>query len=408
MMLTAATAVVRRRLYPGDFSGAFADSAVLFPLLLALAWQTGASAAIMLVTTGIAYLATGWLFRLPIPVQPLKSLSIVAIAAGVSLAELQVAALLLGAIYLSISFMQVDRVAARVPDVLVHGFQLGLGVMLLLTALRLLGATPGELALVVAAGAGVIVLTRLTGLPLLGAIAVAGLLWGIGHAEPIAAAGAADHGLRTMVIGMMVVPQIALTLTNSVLGTERAARAYYGRDAWRVTPRRILTSLGVGNLVVGVVGGMPYCHGSGGVTAHYRGGSRTAGSNVIVGLALLSLAAVLIAGGGGLPDFPVVLQALLLGVIGVFHLQLSRPSWQHLDTAAILVIMGLAALLFQTMLAVLIAGIVALGIRYLLLPVRRAEPPREDAAASVPPGSGPDVRSDTLVHRPRDGQPWTG
>lgn len=348
------------RPHPGDAAGAFADGAVLFPLLLALAWQTGASAVMMLATTGAAYLATGALFRLPIPVQPLKSLSITAIAAGASAFELQVAGALLGLVYLTISLMRVDRLAARVPDALVHGFQLALGILLVFTALRLLGGGLPEIALACAGGAAVLLAGRFTGLPLLGVLAFGGLLWGLWHAGAAPFADAAEP-LRAGVVAVMVLPQIALTLTNSVLGTERAARAYFGEDARRVTPRRLLLSLGAGNLVVAALGGLPYCHGSGGVTAHYRGGSRTAWSNGVIGTALLLLAALLLAGGGGLPAYPPVLQALLLGVIGVFHIQLARPSWRRRDSRLLLLAMGAMALATQDMLAVLAAGLVVLA-----------------------------------------------
>jgi len=363
----------------GDFSGAFADGAVLFPLLLALAWQTGGSVVIMLATTGAAYLVTGWLFRLPIPVQPLKSLSVMAIAAGASAQELQAAGLLLGAIYFSISFINVNRLAGRIPDVLIHGFQLGLGILLLVTAVKLMDGTIQEMLLVAFAATLVIGVTRYSGLPLLGLIAVAGLMWGIWHAQVPVGTGH-EGGLRASIVALMVLPQIALTLTNSVLGTQRAAAAYYGEAAWRVNPRRLLTSLGLGNLIVGAVGGMPYCHGSGGVTAHYRGGARSWLSNVIMGNALLLLAALLLIGGGGLPEYPPALQALLLGVIGVFHIQLTYASWRKLDTALILMMMGTTALIAQSMLWVLVAGVAALSLRAIY---QRFMPRRENSGRAI-------------------------
>jgi len=349
----------------GDLAGAFADGAVLFPLLLALAWQTGASAALMLAATGAAYLATGWLFRLPIPVQPLKSLSVMAIAAGASAQELQLAGLMLGLIYFGLSWLPVNRLSNRIPLVLVHGFQLGLGIMLMVAALRMLGAAPAELAVVVTAAAALVLITRLTRWPVLGLVAAGGLVWGLLHAVP-AGGEAADSGIRATIVALMVAPQIALTLTNSILGTERAARDYYGERAGRVTPRRLLRSLGIGNLVVGALGGMPYCHGSGGVTAHYRGGSRTWRSNAIIGSTLLGMSALLVIGGGGLPEYPATLQALLIGVIGWFHFQLARPSWRLLHGRAVLLLMGATALASTNMLAVLIVGGAALLVAHRL------------------------------------------
>jgi len=381
------TATAANPRWRGDLAGAFADGAVLFPLLLVLAWQTGASAAVMLATTGAAYLATGWLFRLPIPVQPLKSLSVMAIAAGASAEELQLAGLMLGLIYFAISWLPVNRLFDRIPLVLVHGFQLGLGILLMITALRMLGASPVELAVVATAAVVLVLITNWTRWPVLGLVAAGGLVWGLLHAVP-AASTATDSGLRATIVALMVLPQIALTLTNSVLGTERAARDYYGQRAGRVTPRRLLRSLGVGNLVVGALGGMPYCHGSGGVTAHYRGGSRTWRSNAIIGTTLMGMSALLVSGGGGLPEYPAVLQALLIGVIGWFHFQLARPSWRLLHGRAVLLLMGATALVSTNMLAVLVVGVTSLLVAHRLGYRFPAPRPLDGAAPSPVPLTG--------------------
>lgn len=358
---TAPASAVRQRCM-GDLSGAFADGAVLFPLLIALAWQTGASAATMLVTAAVAYIAAGFLFRLPIPVQPLKSLAITAIAVGASLAEIRLAGAALGVIFLLIMLADVNRLARLVPAVIVHGIQLGLGVILLLKALALIGFQPLLVAGAAALALAILALQRSTGRPVLGGVAVASLLWGLWEATP-AVAAADPGGLRPWVVVMLVLPQIALSLTNAVLGTERTARAYFGADADRVTPRRLLGSLGLGNLAVAAVGGLPYCHGSGGVTAHVHGGSRSEWSNFVIAGALLALAAALHLG-GGLPAYPAALQAILLGVVGLLHLQLARPSWRSAETRPILLLMAATALLSQNMLAVLVAGSALLALRH--------------------------------------------
>jgi hypothetical protein len=352
-------AVISQR-WLGDSAGAFADTAVLFPLLLALAWQTGASTAVMLATTGAAYLATGWWFRLPIPVQPLKSLALMAVTVGATAAELRLAGGLLGAIYLLIGVLpRIGEWAQRVPQPLVHGFQLGLGILLVVTALQLPALDTRSVLLAVAAAVALVAITRRSRWPWLGVIALAGLIWGIATGGAVAPV-VVGEGPRAGVVALMVLPQIALTLTNSVLATERAAHAYFGEDARRVTTPRLLGSLGVGNLVVAALGGMPYCHGSGGLTAHYRGGSRSWRSNAVIGAALLGLALWLVLGGGGLPAYPAALQATLLLVIGVFHMQLAAPSWRHPRGRWVLVPMALAALLLQNMAAVLVVGVLAL------------------------------------------------
>lgn len=353
---------MQRRRCIGDASGAFADGAVLFPLLVALAWQTDASAPIMLLTTALAYLAAAVLFRLPIPVQPLKSLAITAIAVGASLAEIRVAGAVLGVTFLAIALTDINRLARLVPAVVVHGIQLGLGVILLLKALALIGFQPMLLATVAAGILGVLALNRATGRPVLGGVAVASLLWGLWEGAAPATSGHMTAAVRPWVIAMLVLPQIALSMTNAVLGTQRTAQAYFGGDADRVTPRRLLGSLGFGNLAVAAVGGLPYCHGSGGLTAHVYGGSRSEWSNVVIAAGLILLA-VLLHYGGGLPAYPAALQALLLGVVGLLHLQLARPSWRSPETRPILLAMGGAALLSQNMLVVLAVGCALLTLR---------------------------------------------
>lgn len=348
----------------GDLSGAFADGAILFPLLVALAWQTGMPAATMLATTGLAYLAAGWLFRLPIPVQPLKSLAITAIAIGASVAEIRIAGAALGVVFLLVALADVDRLARLVPAVVVHGIQLGLGIMLLAKALAMLGLEPLALAGVAAATLAVLGLTRLTGWPVLGLVAVGALLWGLWQAVPPGAPGA-TAGVRPWALAMLVLPQIALSLTNSVLATQRTALAYFGDAARRVTPRRLLGSIGFGNLAVAAVGGLPFCHGSGGLTAHVRGGSRSAWSNAVIGTGLLALAAAFHYAGSGLPVYAPALQATLLAVIGVLHMQLAGASWRSLETRPVLLAMGGAALVSQNMLVVLAVGCTLLGLRRL-------------------------------------------
>lgn len=354
---------MRRQRCLGDCSGAFADGAILFPLLVGLAWQTGASATIMLLTSAAAYLAAAVLFRLPIPVQPLKSLAITALAVGASLAEIRLAGAIIGALFLLIALVDINRLARLVPDTVVHGIQLALGVILVLKALALIGFQPLPLAGVAAAVFAILAFGGATGRPVLGGVAVVALLWGLWEAAPATAADAEATVIRPSVMAMLILPQIALSLTNAVLGTQRTAQAYFNRDADRVTPRRLLCSLGFGNLAVASVGGLPFCHGSGGVTAHVHGGSRSEWSNVVIATALIALALILHFGDGGLPDYPVALQAILLGVVGLLHLRLAAPSWRSSQGRPVLLVMGGAALATQNMLVVLVMGCVWLVLR---------------------------------------------
>ncbi len=48
--------------------------------------------------------------------------------------------------------------------------------------------------------------------------------------------------------------------------------------------------MGIANIITGLLGGIPTCHGAGGLAAHYRFGARTGGSNVMIGLIFMIIA----------------------------------------------------------------------------------------------------------------------
>lgn len=63
-------------------------------------------------------------------------------------------------------------------------------------------------------------------------------------------------------------------------------REYFGEHkARRSSAKGLAVSMGLANLGAAAVGGMPLCHGAGGLAAHYRFGARTAGSNLMIGAA---------------------------------------------------------------------------------------------------------------------------
>lgn len=87
----------------GNIAGAFADGAVLFPILAALAIQAGMDGNTLLLSSGLAYLAAGFIFRVPMSVQPLKSVAVTALAIGASATEIGASGALVGLICLLLS-----------------------------------------------------------------------------------------------------------------------------------------------------------------------------------------------------------------------------------------------------------------------------------------------------------------
>ena len=74
-----------------------------------------------------------------------------------------------------------------------------------------------------------------------------------------------------------------MTLGNAVIADMDLSINYFGDAARRVTGKALCVSMALGNFFSALLGGMPICHGAGGLAAHYRFGARSAGSNLMIG-----------------------------------------------------------------------------------------------------------------------------
>jgi SulP family sulfate permease len=116
----------------------------------------------------------------------------------------------------------------------------------------------------------------------------------------------------SLVLLLLVLPQIPMTVGNAVVAYADLSRDYYGEASARVTYRNACLSMAVGNALSFLLGGMPLCHGAGGLAAHYRFGARTAGSNLIIGFIFLVLALFL---GTGILAIVYLIPLAVLGVL---------------------------------------------------------------------------------------------
>lgn len=347
----------------GNVTGAFADVAMLFPLLVALSLQTNMKGAVLLATTGIAYIMAGFMFRVPMAVQPLKSVVVMALALNASATEISLSGFAVGIVCLMLSFCYADKLTTQVPRHLVHGLQLALGIMLIVKGSHCGISESVELSTVgfVFLTLWILIWSAKTDQPIMGWVATLGLLLSLILAftspeKPMPVTP--TKSWRFDIILALVLPQLALTLSNSVVGTQDVAERYFGQKAKYVTPSRLLRSIGLGNIFVALFGGLPFCHGSGGVTAHVKGGATGWIMNVIMGSVLISLALLSWFFDKSLiPAYPKVLLAALLFTTGWFHIQLAARSWMKPELRWVLVIMALVMLLTQNMLWTLAAGI---------------------------------------------------
>ena len=353
------------RNWSGDFFGAFADAAILFPLIAALSISSGFSGTYLLAGAGIAYIVSGWIFKIPMSVQPLKSIAIAAVAAGATSAEVRWAGAALGVFCLLASRLDVDTMARRVPTVLIHGVQTGLGIILIYKGWQTIQTSEYHgmvIFIPLLMVAAILWAPNFKGLNLLGLIATIGMGYAIFSDHSATTHTSlnvlADASLpRISMILTLVLPQMALTLANSVVATKDVCQRYFGVAAAGVTMRKLLLSIGAGNVLMAALSSLPFCHGAGGVTAHYRAGARTWIMNIIIGGILLALAVAHQQSGQFMIRYPAVLLAVLLASTGFFHLKLAADSWAISTTRYQIIVMGLVAAVSQNILVVLCVGI---------------------------------------------------
>ena len=310
-----------------ELAGGVGDWGLVVPLAIALIALNGLDATVVFAGVGLTYVATALYFRVPVPVQPLKAFAAAAIALGLGAEVLAAGALLMSGVMAVLAVTGLaDWLAERFPQVLVRGIQAAVALLLAKAAWDLarqgnwdgLPAIEPWVGVAMAAAACVALFAAgRFGLPgslaVLGGGAVAGLAVA-GSPEVALGAGAPDIALPdgaafAEALTALVLAQIPLTFGNSIVATADAEREYFGIRARRVTPRRLATSIGGANAFAGLLGGLPVCHGAGGVTAHYKLGARTWRATAMGGAALVVLG---LAFGSSLPA---ILQVIPPGAL---------------------------------------------------------------------------------------------
>ena len=242
-------------------------------------------------------IGSGWFYKIPMAVQPMKAVSAVIITAGMTPGEIAAAGMMLGVVLvvLGISGL-IGRVARLIPQSVSAGLQLGLGLLMGVLGVKLILMTPviGIVALVMLFG-----LTRVPHCPAAPITLVASALVGWAMGSTTFPDVAMSMGVPQIVVPnwseiwrgfeIAVVPQLALTLTNAVIVTAALSRELFPL-AMSATERNLAVSSGLANIVLSPLGAMPMCHGAGGLQAQYRFGGRTGLTPVILGAVLLVLA----------------------------------------------------------------------------------------------------------------------
>jgi hypothetical protein len=311
-----------------ELAGSMGDFGTLFPLAIGLIAVCRMDPTALFVMIGLTNIVTGLIYRLPMPVEPKKVISVAAIAQRWPASLVSASGLGLGLIWFILVATGLLRKLAQITPIhLIRGIQLALGATLAVQAVKMAAPEPllGLLALVVIlvlrenryAPATLVIMGLGVGLMAWRGQLLPNLSFAI--SLPQFAIPSPREMWRAMVLAGFA--QIPLTLTNAVLATASMIRELFPEKP--VSEDRLMLNMGVMNIASSFFGGMPMCHGSGGLAGQYYFGARTGGANILEGLIEIGLGLFL---GrsllGILTAFPMALVGGMMFMVGI---QFVRP-----------------------------------------------------------------------------------
>ena len=285
----------RIRFDRNELAGAFGDLGTDLPLLIGIIAASGVDSASVLVMFGLMQLFSGFWYGLPMPVQPLKAFAALVIAQKLPGSVIYGGGLAIGVVMFLLSVLGlIDGLARLVPKPVVRGIQLGLALQLASLALKEYVPADGLGGYLLAAVAFAVTVALLgnrrwpAALLIIALGGVYALVFKLDLTTSYAALGFHLPTWHTpnradILTGalLLALPQIPLSLGNSILATSQVLTDFYPER--RITVRQISFTYSLMNLVNPFFGGIPVCHGSGGLVGHHAFGARSGGSVILYG-----------------------------------------------------------------------------------------------------------------------------
>ena len=278
-----------------EWAGAFGDIGTDFPLLVGMVLAAHLDPACVLTVYGAMQVLTGLVYRRPMPVQPLKAVATLVITQKLSADTIYGGGLAIALIMLALTLSgALSWLALRIPKSVVRGVQLGLGINLATLALKDYLPRDGVIGYVFGFCVFVLVLALLKNKKFPAALAA--IFLGLAYAfifkvHFLDLGGAVGFHLPTPRLPgwdavwtgfvLLALPQIPLSLGNSILATRQLNEDLFPDKPLTVT--KIGWTYTLMNMISPVFGGVPVCHGSGGMMGHFTFGARTGGSLLIYG-----------------------------------------------------------------------------------------------------------------------------
>ena len=335
-----------------EVAGSLGDLGTLLPISLGMILANGLDPTGTFLTIGLFFIFSGIYYKVTVPVQPMKVIGAYAIATGMTATQISASALLVGCFLLIIGGTgTITLIGKYITKPVIRGVQLSTGTLLMAEGVRFMLGTskfqllkasaepwlnfqhlgPIPIGIILGLAGGILTLLFLENkkfpaglLVIIGGLLVGILLKNINafntlslgiHLPSFLPEGLPSQADFTFALMALVLPQIPMTLGNAVIAYADLSQDYFGDKSKKVTYKAACISMALANFASFFMGGMPLCHGAGGLAAHYRFGARTAGSNLIIGGFFVILILLL---GPGLIDLLHLIPLSILGVLLIF------------------------------------------------------------------------------------------
>ena len=351
------------QLTPSEVSGSFGDLGTFIPLLVALGQNRSIHVVPSLFAAGLANAVTGWVWDVPMPVQPMKSIAAVALVDQLSRSQVTAAGVWMG-VFLTLlgATSGMECIQRIVPRSVVSGMQVGVGMSLAMHGLHMVtdrGWVDGVDCSLLGLACAVASLFLLredsnqrhwVGLYLFGIgalLAIVSLMMNsvtdsdpksTSTWQPIFVWALSDVSFADWRIGLLdgALPQLPLSTLNSVISVCCLADTLYPEkrrgSPTVLTRREVCLSVGLMNLLLCPLGAMPHCHGAGGLAGQHKLGARHGASIVFLGMLKMILALFL--SPYILPLLDAIPKAILGVLLMIAALELATTGWRVLNDSS--------------------------------------------------------------------------
>jgi len=331
-----------------ELAGSLGDFGTFLPLAVGYIAINGMNPAGLLIMMGLVNIVTGVVYKLPMPLQPKKAIATVAISQKWSPSLIYASGFSTGIFWLLFaSIGLIDKIVRLTPHCVIRAIQLTLGILLIIKGFQLMsgGLLLGIISILIVlifrenkyAPAAIILMVL--GIVIIGVQGKLSPAVQIGFSLPPITFFTFKEIWKGFILAGFA--QIFLTLSNAVIATAALIKEYWPDKA--IEEKKLALNMGIMNTLVPFFGGMPMCHGAGGLAGQYYYGARTGGTNIIEGVIEISLGLFLSQSIKDLfSSFPMSIVGAMMILVGIELAKFIKDTRGRGEIAILIIVTGLS------------------------------------------------------------------